>query len=162
MREKMTPELESVMGHYNSMHDVRRAAKENKDAFQDSIESVKVLLSYVFQRLKRKDQPMKCFSQASPSEMEALWSYILDVDESVSQDDRAKDVSKKKDLQRFMDHCCHYMFGIKKCGVSSCSICRPPRLPPDVFAKIHHLPDPHKDASGEHYPTFDNLYSKMT
>ena len=97
--------------------------------------------------------------------MDALWNYILDVDASVSQDDRAKKDISKKDLQRFMDHCCHfrhYVFSIKKCGSSNCSICCPPRLPPEVFAKIHHLPDPHKDASREHYQSFDDLYGTMT
>ena len=72
MREKMTPDLEAIMGRCNNMQDVRQAANTEypsfKDAFQDSIEPVKVLLASVFQRLKLKDQPMNSFSQASPSE----------------------------------------------------------------------------------------------
>ena len=70
MREKMTPDLETVMNHCSNMQEVRQAAKDNaslKDAFQDSLEPVKVLLSSIFQRLKLKDQPMKCFHQAFPS-----------------------------------------------------------------------------------------------
>ena len=93
MPENMTTDLEAVMGRCNNMQDVRQAAKENpcfKDTVQDSSEPVKVLLAFVFQRLKLKDQPMNSFSQASPSEMDAFWSYILDMDASVSQDDRAK------------------------------------------------------------------------
>ena len=65
MREKMTPDLEAVMGRCNNMQDVRQAAKDYpsfKDAFQDSIEPVKVLLASVFQRLKLKDQPMNSIS----------------------------------------------------------------------------------------------------
>ena len=98
--------------------------------------------------------------------MEGLWNYTLEIDDTLSQDDRSKKVlSKKVKLQQFMDHCCHvrhYVFGIKKCGSSSCSICRPPRLPPEVFATIHNLPDPHKDPSSEHYKAFNNMYGAMT
>ena len=95
-------EAVTCMSRCNNIQDARKAAKENpcfKDAFQDCVEALKVLLSFVFQRLKLNGQPTNSFSQASPSEMEVLWSYILDVDKSVSQEDRAKkEISTKKDL----------------------------------------------------------------
>ena len=34
------------------------------------------------------------------------------------------------------------MFDIKKCGNSLRNICKPPRLPTEVFSKLYHLPDP--------------------
>lgn len=55
--EKMTPDLEAVMGRCNNMQDVRQVAKEYpsfKDTFQDSIEPVKVLLASVFSTLETK------------------------------------------------------------------------------------------------------------
>ena len=49
---------------------------------------------------------------------------------------------------------------MKKCGESNCKICKPVRLPRDVFDKLHHLPDP--TADGEHYKPFDDLYGTET
>ena len=60
-----------------------------------------------------------------------------------------------------MQHCCHerkYIFGIKKCGKCDCSICRPPRLPDDVFKDLCHLPDP-VPADEMH---FIDLYGTLT
>ena len=50
------------------------------------------------------------------------------------------------------------MFSIKKCKTSSC-VCKPPRLPVDVFDSFFHLPDPIPD--GEHYKDFKSLYGKV-
>ena len=49
---------------------------------------------------------------------------------------------------------------MKKCGESNCKICKPVRLPRDVFDKLHHLPD--STADGEHYKPFDDLYGTET
>ena len=67
-------------------------------------------------------------------------------------------------LQEFFEHCCttrHYSFTIKKCGESSCTICRPPRYSPEDFEQLHRLPDP---VPGEdmHYKSFEELYGKQT
>ena len=61
-------------------------------------------------------------------------------------------------------HCCqqrHYSFCIKKCGRADCAICKPPRLPPESFSQIHHLPDP-TPASDGHYKQFSDVYGKAT
>ena len=50
------------------------------------------------------------------------------------------------------------MFSVKKCKTSSC-VCKPPRLPVDVFDSFFHLPDPIPD--GEHYKDFKSLYGKV-
>ena len=52
------------------------------------------------------------------------------------------------------------MFSVKKCGLSECLVCDVPRLPPDVFAKLSHLPDPIPD--GDHYKKFDDIYGTLT
>ena len=67
-------------------------------------------------------------------------------------------------LQEFLEHCCtsrHYSFTIKKCGESTCTICRPPRCSSEDFEKLHQLLDP---IPGEdlHYKSFEELYSKQT
>jgi len=63
-----------------------------------------------------------------------------------------------------MDHCCRrrkYLFQIKKCGSSSCSICKPPKLPSDVFQTISFIPDPVPGDEG-HYKCFSDVYGTDT
>ena len=52
------------------------------------------------------------------------------------------------------------MFSVKKCGLTECFICGVPRLPPDVFEKLSHLPDPIPE--GDHYKKFDDVYGTPT
>ncbi|CAC5399985.1 unnamed protein product [Mytilus coruscus] len=64
----------------------------------------------------------------------------------------------------FMDQCTRnraYFFCIKKCGDADCNICAPPRLPPDMFAKLHVLPDPFS-GEDQHYKTFQEVYGTDT
>lgn len=62
----------------------------------------------------------------------------------------------------FEGHCVsrHYMFSIKKCGKTSCAICKHPRLPSEVFSDLHHLPDP--VPSGDKYQDFSTSYGQPT
>ena len=41
-------------------------------------------------------------------------------------------------------------------------MCRPPRLPSEVFETLHHLPDPLRSADGEHYSSFAEKYGQAT
>ncbi len=43
-----------------------------------------------------------------------------------------------------------------KCTDTSCLVCKPPRLPEDVFQSLHHIPDP--VPKGEHYQDFSTAY----
>lgn len=65
----------------------------------------------------------------------------------------------------FLKHCCkarHYLFSNKKCGEQDCSICTPPRLPPEGFKSLHHLPDPLHSADGEHHCSLTEKYGQQT
>ena len=54
-------------------------------------------------------------------------------------------------------------FSVKKCGIAGCTSCLESRLPPDVFSKLHHLPDPIPSETNEgHYQTFDEFYGTET
>ena len=54
----------------------------------------------------------------------------------------------------------HYVFGVKNCGYNTCHICKPSRIPVDVFLGLHFLPDPiPKD---DHYLPFEEMYGKET
>ena len=50
---------------------------------------------------------------------------------------------------------------VKKCGIATCSVCKSPRLPPEVFAQTHHIPDP-IPASDGHYKPFYEVYGTAT
>jgi len=57
----------------------------------------------------------------------------------------AKELSKR--LVKFIEHYCiqlqrYYFFDILKCGKANCDICLPPKLGPDLFLTLNHLPDP--------------------
>ena len=76
-------------------------------------------------------------------------SYLRDqnnvklIDSEVCVDEvTKKSVKNYENLQKFFDHCCqarHYSFCIKKCVVDGCNICKPIRLPCEVFDKIRRL-----------------------
>ena len=53
-----------------------------------------------------------------------------------------------------------YVFGVKKCDYNICHICKPPRLPDDVFLGLHFLPDP--ISKDDHYLPFEEVYDKET
>ncbi|UZO01232.1 uncharacterized protein OCT59_012336 [Rhizophagus irregularis] len=94
--------------------------------------------------------------------MERFWEAIWLIDENVTYEDRTTEhIKRRPHLQEFLDHCCtmhHYFFSIKKCGEPNCTICHPPRCPPEDFVQLHCLPDP---VPGEdlHY-TVTPLYSE--
>ena len=55
----------------------------------------------------------------------------------------------------------HYCFQIKKCGSVECTMCKPPKLPRDIFDTIHFLPDPIQGDDG-HYMIFEKLLGSNT
>lgn len=67
-------------------------------------------------------------------------------------------------LNQFFTHCCHqrhYFFDILKCGDPHCTICKPPRLPRNIFSKLGHLPDPIPGDDG-HYKGFHTIFKTPT
>ncbi|XP_046584517.1 uncharacterized protein LOC124291543 [Haliotis rubra] len=73
-----------------------------------------------------------------------------------------------KFLQFMEKHCQerHYSFCVKKCSDKDCKFHSVPRLEPDVFSKIHFLPDPVLDTvntrEGTHYLPFQEVYGTIT
>ena len=113
---------------------------------QDSIEPVKILLTDIKHRLKLKDKPFSVFSAVSESDMKELWLELEQIDQSLlfNEKHRKKDLPNFPQLVQFLSHCCqvrHYSFTIKKCGVSSCSLCRPVQIPREAFDTLSFLPD---------------------
>ena len=132
----------------------------------DSIEPVKELLSSIFRRLELHDRNFLMYPSASEEEMVQMWSILKSLDPSLVYNNVYRQASLKKliQLDTFLQHCCqsrHYSFSIKKCGITDCSVCKPVRMPLDIFSNIHHLPDPTPSEDG-HYAPFSEVYGSST
>lgn len=102
---------------------------------------------------------------ATQSRMQELNKSLDTVEEVCLTEKTPKSILKKlPKLAAFISHCCqsrHYSFCIKKCGEPTCEICRPVRLPSEVFTSVHFLPDP-VPGEDEHYKPFDEVYGTET
>ena len=90
---------------------------------------------------------------------------LLLLDAKLTMDDTTKKlVSKKPALCAFLEHCCvarHCSFQVKRCGRSTCDICKPVRMNAGVFSTLHYPPDPIPE-SNEHYKCFPDVYGEKT
>ena len=137
-----------------------------EDAFTDSFQSIMCLLTEVVTLLILKDVPVQAQTPCSKAKIEGLWKSIHEIDPAVQMTDTRKEhLKSRKQLQRFMMHCFvqhHYFFCIKKCGIEGCNICKPPRLPRDVFEKLGFFPDPLKKPASDSYQGFLEVWGKPT
>ena len=92
-----------------------------------------------------------------------MWSILKSVDPSLTSSDtlRKSSLDSKPQLKKFMDHCCVIHKYITKCGSLTCSICKPPHLPQEIFKQIKFLPDPMPVEEG-HYKPFSEVYGTTT
>ena len=77
---------------------------------------------------------------------------------------RKKDLKYFPSLVQFLSHCCqvrHYSFTIKKCGVSSCRLCKPVRMAQEKLDALSVLLDRVPGEEG-HYRTFHEVYGIPT
>ncbi|XP_078597452.1 uncharacterized protein LOC144873716 [Branchiostoma floridae x Branchiostoma japonicum] len=169
MREKMPPAMEKLFAGLGTMKDVRAMADKHpelKQALVASTEKTRGMMNELFQRLTLKGEAVSTIKPATEQEVEEMWDLILMVDQTLTKGDTTKvKVQNKKDLMAFMHHCCvprHYSFSIKKCGDSDCTICKKPKLPPEVFNRLKTFPDPVLDVTGEHYKPFIEVYGTAT
>ena len=132
----------------------------------DSIAPVKILLTDIARRLELKGKKFSVFTAASSEELDKLWTTLLSIDQEFpherSNKFSAQELSER--LVKFIKHCCiqrHYFFDMIKCGKASCDICLPPRLTPDVFSTLNHLPDP-VPGPQDHYKKFSEVFGTKT
>ena len=152
-----------------SVSEVRELASKKprlKETLMDSISPVKVTLTNVANRLEWKGRKFSVDVAATAESLIELWSTLKEIDPEFNLLHTDK-ISRKKlssTLQAYLKHCCrerHYFFDIKKCGDSSCDMCKPPRLPEEEFMKLKHLPDPVIAADG-HYKKFNEVFGTST
>ena len=167
MRTQGSEHAEQKLKNCNNLSQIRAAVGDDSSLageISDSIEPVKILLSDIFQRLHLKEKNVKMSPSATQSRMQEL-NKSLDTVEVCLTEKTPKSILKKlPKLTAFISHCCqsrHYSFCIKKCGEPTCEICRPVRLPSEVFTSVHFLPDP-VPGEDEHYKPFDEVYGTET
>ena len=169
MRKRMSDEQEAAVLKCNNMKQLRKAAETDHElasAVLDSMSPVKILLSDIISRLKLKGNSLETFPSASNSGIKDMWETLHSIDTTLRFEDKHQKSSLPSHplFQEFLSHCCqarHYSFCVKKCGSTDCNICLPPRLPSDVFSKIHNLPDPTPGSDG-HYKRFSEVYGTKT
>ena len=168
-RAKMSDSFEQEVAKCNTLSELRMIATR-KEGFisnvRDSLSPVKVLLSKIFTRLCLHETAIKMFACATTDEISDLWSTLLIIDSSLNESVRytKKNFEECIGIVEFMKHCCrsnHYSFDILKCGSASCTLCRPVRLPIDVFKTLHHLPHP-MSGEDDHYAPFADVFGKPT
>ena len=160
-------DLERKLTMCSNMSEIRQLAEKEpsiKDGLKKSLQPVKDLIEDVFSRLSLKDEPFQIFQAASDEEIDSIWEELRVIDATVTRDDTTQVKLKNKSaLMNFMKtHCLerHYMFSVKKCGLEDCHVCRSPRLTPEHFQTLNHLPDP--VPRGDHYEAFETLYGTET
>ena len=144
--------------------DLAQRVPELEEAVLDPMEDTKALMYSLFMHLKLKDEPILTFHAASQDDIAALQDKVKLIDDSMDPKNTQKQSAmKQKVFQEFYEAHCrsrHYMFSIMKCGKPSCTVCKPPRLPSEVFGDLHHLPDP--VPLGERYQDFSTGYGQPT
>ena len=160
-------DIEARLKKCNSKKEIRSYAEKDpevKNEVLDSVKGVKDLLESVFSKLSLRGKTFKIFKAANENKLDELFSELAKIDPSVIKTDTTtkKIAGHPKIINFIKSHCVqrNYMFSVKKCELSECLVCDVPRLPPDVFAKLSHLPDPIPD--GDHYKKFDDVYGTLT
>ena len=168
-RDRMPDEFEKEVEKCNNLTELRNIASRKSSissAVQDSLLPVKILLTTVFSRLKLHENYIKSYASASSAELDEFWSAVISIDATLQEkrNYRKEDLKDHSVIAAFIAHCCQctqYTFDILKCGESSCTICKPVRLSPDIFRKLYHIPHP---VLGEdsHYKPFIEVLGTET
>ena len=147
-REDMGEENEQLVAKAGSMKEIRKLSlkhPELKEAVMDSVARAKTRLSEVLARLQLKGENFHVFVPATQGDMDMCWSSVKRIDNTITPSITKATLPSHPNMQQFMDHCCrkrHYSFEVRKCGSDDCNICRPVRLPLEVFEQLKPLPDP--------------------
>lgn len=90
MRSKMSDDMEGVLRTCNTMEEIRKEVRDKqalKEALQDSIEPVKLLLMSIFQRLELKNKPFSTFCAATEHEIEGFFDILRNIEPNLTRKD---------------------------------------------------------------------------
>ena len=165
MRAKMSDKFKSSIKNCNNLHQLREKCGSRRDEASGSLKPAVDHLHDVFKRLELKGKSFEIYKAAAEDEIQEFWEVLLLVDATLeSEDTTKKSIKQKTDMCAFMKHCYkirHYSFQIKKCGSSSCKICKPVRMDSEMFSKVNFLPDLIPQGDG-HYKHFADVYGQKT
>ena len=157
-------EFQSAIYNINNLHQLIEAFSSKKRCYVILEASYNDLLKSIFTHLELKGKLMICMKPLQ-DEIYEFWSVLLLIDSTLTKctttKKRLKTIHCKTALCEFIKHCCkvrHYSFQIKKCGQSSCSICKPGF---NMLETLSFLPDqiPKND---DHYESFSDVYRQTT
>ena len=93
MRNKMDEDFETIIKNCNSMDDIRNESKMYPsiiDELHTSLQPTIELIKDIIKRLELKEELFSIFKAATNSEINELWNYILNIDDSLTQEIQAK------------------------------------------------------------------------
>ena len=146
-RDTMAEGFEDKMKKLTSMKEIRAAGHKTPAFMEACLQSLRPVhqnVKELLMRLELKGTQCKVEDPATDQLITELMDALHTCDDSISTDDTtAKALQGKPRLQKFLNHCTtrrNYFFMVKKCGEVECEVCRPPRLPMDIFKRVHRFP----------------------
>ncbi len=115
--------------------------------------------------LELKGEKFTVFTGASEQDISSMDEELKRIDDRLHTTTTRAAMNKMPKAKEFFDKHCqirHYSFCITKCKDSACPYHNEPRLPPQLFAKLHPLPDPILAQDVSHYKTFHEVYGTPT
>ncbi len=144
------------------MSQIRLAAEKNPDliaAVLDSISPVKkIACPLLGDILELHGEKFRVFPAATEQEMKDVWSAL--VDDTLKYGEQYRKASYRTTRIRIHESLLPVttLFFLY-CGQPSCELCKPVRMPSDLFDQLHHLPDPQPSQDG-HYQSFSDVFGK--
>ena len=119
---------------------------------------MKVLLRIITERLQ-----LKKIQSASRELLAKVWSCLnrIDLDFNLRYTDTISVKVLTPNLKKFLTHCSHYFFEVRKYGNAECGICGRVRLSTEEFSKIKLFLDPMMEDDG-HFESFEEIHGTVT
>ena len=155
------------MHQCSNLADVSKLLHEEHEnnLLKESCETTITLMKNIFVNLKLKESYIIPSDVIEDKKVNEFFSD-LNLDENVSPNETAKELSEHPLLERYLQHACRerkYFFSVKNCGQNHCTLCFAPRLSSNVFDTLHHLPNPEPDVTNKvHYKVFHESFSTET
>ena len=166
-RSRMSEDFEKEVSKSNNLTNLREHLSGRKSEVKESLSSIKSTLHSIFSRLKLHTEEFKVYESATENEMSSFWSSIIAFDATIEEGGifRKETIHNHKLVCDFLTHCCqasHYTFDVLKCGESSWTLCKPPRLPSSLFSTLKHIPHPTPMEDGHYFPFCEAFHMTTT
>jgi len=137
MRSKLSEDFELQIQNCNSLKDLCAACDFCPKDVIETLQPVIDLLKSIIHWLQFKGEKFDTYDAADDDEIEAFWEILEQIDETLTMFNTTK----------------------KACGKIDCTVCKPVRMDPAVFALLHYLPNP-VPGSDDHYKSFEEVFGQ--